>query len=319
MSYDKEQSVAIEACLEAAKLCERIRIKIPEAIEKTDRSPVTLADFGSQAIICHRIRSEFPNDPIVAEENPKELLKPERFESLKQIVDYIKEDNTDVDESKIVNWIGYGNGHVSQRYWTLDPIDGTKGFLRRDQYAIALALVIDGNVKVGVLACPAYGQDGGLIFYAVRGKGAYSQSINSFNTTIPTRIYTAMNNDRNNFRFAESVESSHGDQTKQNEIARRIGIETAPIRMDSQVKYALVASGQAALYLRFPNPHSQTYRENIWDHAAGTIIVEEAGGKVTDMNGEALNFRDNEKMLNNLGVIVSNGTIHERVLEALKT
>jgi len=196
-------------------------------------------------------------------------------------------------------------------------LDGTKGFIRRDQYAIALALIIDGDVKVGILACPAYGNDGGLLFYAIRGKGAYEQSINSFDTTIPTRIYTVTSDDKNNFRFAESVESSHGDQTKQNEIARRIGIETAPIRMDSQVKYGLVASGRAALYLRFPNPHNKNYRENIWDHAAGAIIVEEAGGKVTDMNGKALNFGENEKMLNNIGVIVSNGAIHEQVLEAL--
>ena len=60
------------------------------------------------------------------------------------------------------------------------------------------------------------------------------------------------------------------------------------------------------------------YRENIWDHAAGAIIVEEAGGKVTDMDGKALNFRDNEKMLDNRGVIATNGTIHEQVLQVLK-
>jgi 3'(2'), 5'-bisphosphate nucleotidase len=89
--------------------------------------------------------------------------------------------------------------------------------------------------------------------------------------------------------------------------------------MDSQVKYGLVASGKAAVYLRFPNPHNKDYRENIWDHAAGAIIVEEAGGKVSDMNGKPLNLGDNEKMLNNLGVIVSNGTVHEQVLEALKS
>ncbi|CAF0823477.1 unnamed protein product [Rotaria sordida] len=318
MSYDKELSVALQACLQAARLCERVRSTIPEAIEKVDRSPVTLADFGSQALICHRIHNEFPDDPIVAEENPKELVKPERADSLKQIVNYVKEENNDVDEKKIVEWIEYGNGHVGQRFWTLDPIDGTKGFIRRDQYAIALALIVDGDVKVGVLACPAYGNDGGLMFYAVRGKGAYSQSIKSFGTTIPTRIYVVTNDNINNFRFAESVESSHGDQAKQNEIARRIGIQTSPIRMDSQVKYGLVACGQAALYIRFPNPHNLNYRENIWDHAAGAIIVEEAGGKVTDMNGKILNFRDNEKMLDNRGIIVSNGIIHEQILEALK-
>ncbi len=174
-------------------------------------------------------------------------------------------------------------------------------------------------MKVGVLACPAYGNDGGVLFYATRGTGAYEQSIKSFDTTIPTRIYTVTSDNKKNFRFAESVESSHGDQIKQNDIARRIGIETAPIRMDSQVKYGLVACGQAGLYLRFPNPHNKDYRENIWDHAAGAIIVEEAGGKVSDMNGKSLNFGENEKMLNNLGVIVSNGTVHELVLDALKS
>ncbi len=73
-------------------------------------------------MICSQIHREFPDDPIVAEENPKELLKPERSESLKQIVDYVKEDIKDADEKKIIEWIGYGNGRVSSRFWTLDPI-----------------------------------------------------------------------------------------------------------------------------------------------------------------------------------------------------
>ncbi len=73
-------------------------------------------------MICHQLRSEFPDDSIVAEENPKELLKPERLDSLKQIVDYVKQDYKDVDEKQIIEWIGYGNGHVGQRFWTLDPI-----------------------------------------------------------------------------------------------------------------------------------------------------------------------------------------------------
>ncbi|CAF0813870.1 unnamed protein product [Adineta ricciae] len=318
MSFEKEQTVAIEACLQAAKLCERVRSTIPKAIEKQDQSPVTLADFGSQALICQYIHGAFPDDPIVAEESPKELMKPERAESLKQVVQYVKEENPDVDEKKIIEWIGYGNGHVSDRFWTLDPIDGTKGFIRQDQYAVALALIVGGDVKVGVLACPAYGEEGGLLFYAVRGQGSYTQPIRSFETTIPTRIYITSNADSDKFRFTESVEGAHGDQSKQKMIAQRIGISAEPLRMDSQVKYGAVANGDAVLYLRLPNPGRGDYRENIWDHAAGTIIVEEAGGKVSDMDGKALNFRDNEKMLHNRGVIVSNGIIHEQVLEALK-
>jgi 3'(2'), 5'-bisphosphate nucleotidase len=73
-------------------------------------------------LICSQIRRAFPDDPIVAEENPKELLKPERSESLKQVVDYVKEDNKDADAKKIIEWIGYGTGRVGPRFWTLDPI-----------------------------------------------------------------------------------------------------------------------------------------------------------------------------------------------------
>jgi len=81
----------------------------------------------------------------------------------------------------------------------------------------------------------------------------------------------------------------------------------------------MVANGDACLYLRLPNPHTKNYKECIWDHAAGSIIVEEAGGKVTDMDGKQLNFRDNKKMIENRGIIVSsNETVHEQVLKVLK-
>jgi 3'(2'), 5'-bisphosphate nucleotidase len=87
--------------------------------------------------------------------------------------------------------------------------------------------------------------------------------------------------------------------------------------MDSQAKYGAVAWGQAALYLRLPSPRTPDYRENIWDHAAGTLIVEEAGGRVTDVKGAPLNFGIGTRMEENRGVVVSNGRIHDRVLEEL--
>ena len=81
-----------------------------------------MADFGSQAIICRRIRSEFPDDAIVAEENPKELLQPDRADSRKQVAELVKQSDPDANQENILEWIGYGNGRVAQRYWTLDPI-----------------------------------------------------------------------------------------------------------------------------------------------------------------------------------------------------
>jgi 3'(2'), 5'-bisphosphate nucleotidase len=87
--------------------------------------------------------------------------------------------------------------------------------------------------------------------------------------------------------------------------------------MDSQAKYGAVARGDAALYLRLPSEKYPNYREKIWDHAAGSLIIEEAGGRVTDMNGQLLDFTSDFKMHHNRGVVASNGTIHESVLEAL--
>jgi 3'(2'), 5'-bisphosphate nucleotidase len=88
--------------------------------------------------------------------------------------------------------------------------------------------------------------------------------------------------------------------------------------MDSQAKYGIVARGEATIYLRVPSPSEKDYREKIWDHAAGSIIAEEAGGKVTDVLGRPLDFSCGAKMKKNQGVIVTNGILHDVVLEALR-
>jgi len=89
------------------------------------------------------------------------------------------------------------------------------------------------------------------------------------------------------------------------------------VRVDSQAKYGIVSSGEAALYLRLPSPKYPNYRENIWHHAAGAIVVEEAGGKVTDMYGKPLDFATASKMNDNRGVVVTNGEIHDTVIQAI--
>jgi 3'(2'), 5'-bisphosphate nucleotidase len=86
--------------------------------------------------------------------------------------------------------------------------------------------------------------------------------------------------------------------------------------MDSQAKYAVVARGEAEIYLRLPT--RSDYREKIWDHAAGALIVEEAGGVVTDINGRPLEFNHGRELAANRGVIVTNGRLHHAVIEAVR-
>ena len=73
-------------------------------------------------------------------------------------------------------------------------------------------------------------------------------------------------------------------------IVSRLGLKLAAQKLDGQVKYGIVASGDADLYLRIPNPRTPLYREKIWDHAAGLLLVEEAGGMVTDVDGKEPRF-----------------------------
>ena len=88
--------------------------------------------------------------------------------------------------------------------------------------------------------------------------------------------------------------------------------------MDSQAKYGVVARGEAVFYLRIPSPSEPGYYEKIWDHAAGSIITEEAGGKITDALGKPLDFSCGIRMESNDGIVVTNGILYEAVLGALR-
>jgi 3'(2'), 5'-bisphosphate nucleotidase len=321
VTYARERQVAVEAVTRAAQLCAAVRAEMADTavLLKDDRSPVTVADFGAQAIVCQYVSEMFPRDQIVAEEDAAELRKSEQKVLLDRVTGYVRRVLAHATGPDVCAWIDAGGGTLANRYWTLDPIDGTKGFLRNDQYAIALALVEDGEVKVGALACPALpmqmrgpAAEAGVLFVAVRAEGAYMAPLGGGPPT-PIRVATSGAGQR----FVESVEAAHGNQELQEEIARAAGITQPALRMDSQAKYGAVARGDAALYLRLPAATSAKYREKIWDHAAGSIVVEEAGGRVTDMRGARLDFGTGSKMDANRGVVVSNGALHDAVLAAL--
>ena len=309
----------IDAVIKAMQLCEQVQAEMvpTDTIQKTDRSPVTVADFGSQALICKAIGDAFPDDVIVAEESAQALK--ENASLLERVTGYVNRfcKETPHSAETVCEWIDRGSGEVGPNFWTLDPIDGTKGFLRRDQYAIALAYIVDGTVQLGVLGCPNLpyqlndeDAERGCLFVAIRGEG--------------TRLYTKTGDfieqvhvSEAAHRFAESFESTHGDSEAHGSIANSLGITESPVRMDSQVKYGIVSRGEASLYIRLPNPAYPDYRECIWDHAAGLIVVEEAGGTVTDANGIPLNFLTGKRMHENRGIVATNGKLHQHVLKAL--
>ncbi len=313
--YQSEQQVAIAAVTAAACLCESVRSqKLSFVLKKADMSPVTIADFASQSIICRSLAQAFPNDPIIAEEDAAFLQQPAASAVLEQVCQLIPQ----ATPANVLDWVGQGNGQIASRYWTLDPIDGTKGFLRGDQYAIALALVEQGEVKLGVMACPALSLNQqtppGVLFVAVRGQGTNMMSLQG---TQARPIQVNHSDDIRRLCRIESVESAHSDRAVQLALDRILGWTQPPKSMDSQAKYGMVAKGEADLYLRIPLPHLSACRENIWDHATGAILVEEAGGKVSDLAGKPLDFSVSSQLINNSGIVASNGLVHEAVLAAI--
>jgi 3'(2'), 5'-bisphosphate nucleotidase len=324
LAYATEIEVGIAAVRAASRVCRSVqaRLATAEALEKKDKSPVTVADFASQAIVCEQLMRALPDDAVVGEEGSEELRQVEQQALLAAVVREVGEEVSG-DGAQILDWIDRGGADASgDRYWTLDPIDGTKGFLRGEQYAVALGLLEKGEVVVGILGCPNL-DDGaggrGALFAAVRGGGARvlplwveegtdeanGQPISVSSVTSPSEA-----------RFCESVESAHSNQDQSAQIASGLGITQEPFRIDSQCKYAAIARGDASIYLRMPT--RKDYREKIWDHAAGMLVVEEAGGRVTDVEGNPLDFTKGRTLDSNRGVVATCGPIHDEVIRVVK-
>lgn len=323
--YQNELQTALAAVRKAARVTQAVQKQITDdVLEKKDSSPVTIADYASQAVICHALKNAFPDDPIVGEEDAADLRGGENAGFVDRILEELSAIDVDATADEVCSWIDHGNGKASTRFWTLDPIDGTKGFLRGQQYAISLALIVDGQLTVAALGCPNLPVDPadpsspGSLFFAVRGQGAFLVSIESDETGLDKAVPVSTGNARQwpEARLCESVESGHSSHSRSAQIAASLGITKAPVRLDSQAKYAVVARGEADIYLRLPT--RKAYQEKIWDHAGGALVVQEAGGTVTDVNGKPLDFTHGFELTQNRGVVVSNGPLHDAVVEAVQ-
>ena len=328
---------AIFAIWQAVGVCRRIQAELlPSGVAyKADRSPVTIADYCAQAVICYTLSRAYPGIPVVAEETSGELRRQDRTLLLQQVTRYVQTVLPEATPFQVCDWIELGNAQPAVRFWTLDPIDGTIGFLRGGQYAIALALIEDAHVQLGVLACPnlspfSQAADGvpGVLFVAERGRGAVMAPLATHEADtlclggleprlVP--ITVSQQSDISIAQLVESVEAAHTDHSAHRRLAQALGIRQPMLRMDSQAKYGLVACGRADAYLRLPAPNAPQYQECLWDHAAGALLVEEAGGRVSDIWGASLDFGQGRQLSGNRGVVASNGRLHDLVLDALRT
>lgn len=321
--YALELETALSAVREAGRLCRAVQAQLdPGVLEKRDRSPVTVADFGSQALICRALGEAFPDDPVIGEEDASALREPDNGALLERVLGHVCDLRPDVSPDQICAWIDRGSARdYTSRFWTLDPIDGTKGFLRGQHYAVALALIVDGRIELAALGCPNLGtvfeadRGAGTVLTAIRGHGVQQWPLDGEGD--PVAVTASDLADPAGLRFCESVEAAHSSHDDAARIAAHLGVTAPGVRVDSQVKYGVTARGEADAYLRLPK--SAEYVEKIWDHAAGALVVTEAGGRVTDIDGKDLDFSLGYRLENNRGVIVTNGKLHEAVLDAIRT
>ncbi|XP_031128694.1 PAP-specific phosphatase HAL2-like isoform X2 [Ipomoea triloba] len=242
-------------------------------------------------------------------------------------------------------------GADASRFWALGTVDSTLGSPRGDQYAVALSLIEDGAPVLGVLGCPNYPlkkewlsyhygyqrilsrltsaalsephRDKGCVMYARRGDGnAWMQPLlhgekmfnwpNSSKQIKPSSIDSPVL-----ATFCETVEekakSSHSFTAGLNSS---LGHRNQQLRVYSSMKYAAIARGDAEAFMKFARAGK---KEKVWDHAAGVVIIQEAGGVVTDAGGDPLDF-SNGACIEGLdrGVIACAGPkLHENIIRAV--
>lgn len=338
--YSEELNVAVRVVHMACFLCQKVQKGLAFSISddlvqsKDDDSPVTVADWSVQATVSWMLSENFggENVSIVAEEDVQTLSKSESAGILDKVISTVNEclaeapryglkgPSVALERSQVLEAISRCNssGGPVGRHWVLDPVDGTLGFVRRDQYAVALALVDNGEVVVGVLGCPNYPMkeqfnnqnqqnhtmpdiywtstgkhEEGCVMYTSRGCGrAWMQPLVDTDKkfewpNFAREIRVSSIDDPELATICEPVERANTDHSFTAGLASSVGLRKQPLRVYSMVKYAAIACGNAEIFMKFARAG---YKEKIWDHAAGVLLVEEAGGVVTDAGGRPLDF-----------------------------
>ncbi|WP_064540665.1 3'(2'),5'-bisphosphate nucleotidase CysQ [Buttiauxella ferragutiae] len=212
-----------------------------EATHKSDDSPVTAADIAAHTIILKGLQALTPEIPVLSEEDPQ------TWETRQ-------------------HW---------QRYWLVDPLDGTKEFLKRNgEFTVNIALIENGKAVMGVVFAPVLN----VMYSAAEGKA-----------------WKEENGARNQIHVRDArpplvvISRSHGDDELK-EYLHQLG-EHQTTSIGSSLKFCLVAEGQAQLYPRFGPT-------NIWDTAAGHAVAAAAGAHVHDWQGKSLDYTPRESFLN---------------------
>ncbi|XP_074340757.1 putative 3'(2'),5'-bisphosphate nucleotidase, mitochondrial isoform X3 [Apium graveolens] len=298
----------------------------------------------------------FPSIPLVAEEDSAFLRSNNLANSVLDVVsDKAEFSGKPLSEDDVLEAIDRGGkdafvfGSSPATYWVLDPIDGTKGFLKGSEalYVVGLSLVVEGDVVLGVMGCPNWQEEDsskptieiqeyddiisrlGVVMVAHVGCGTWKKRLNdiSSNTENMAGSWIRCFVDKysiikeasfciSDSQLWESLPLSNSfDATTDIQSVSENQILLLPVCCGSLCKYLMVASGRASVFIL----RSRVDRIiKVWDHAVGIICVQEAGGMVTDWEGSKIDLaadqEDRRALFPSGGVLVTNGNVHDHIL-----
>ncbi|XP_071736199.1 putative 3'(2'),5'-bisphosphate nucleotidase, mitochondrial [Rutidosis leptorrhynchoides] len=355
--YNRELRAAVDAVERACRLCVDVKQSLftsdGRILEKNDQTPVTIADYGVQALISLELGKLFPSIPLVAEEDSAFLRSNDHLVDsvLNVVTDKTSPRDTSLTQADVLEAIDRVGtfGPNPATYWVLDPIDGTRGFVKGSDalYLVGLSLVVEGQIVLGVMGCPNWREDIsnkptflvqeyekdifglGIIMVAHVGCGTWSKGLSNLQNNNDNNWYRSLVDDctlvhKGRFCISESqkwdslpLSSSFGSTTDVDNVGDN-EVLLLPTCCGSLCKYLMVASGRASVFIQ----RARTDRViKVWDHAVGVICVEEAGGKVTDWNGDQLDLAADQFERKALfppgGILVSNSGLHNEILEII--
>ena len=336
--------------------------------EKKDRSPVTSVDFAAQALIIGAIHDEFPEDGFVGEEDATTLrTDPVLTDKVFKLVDSMRSTDDEKLQGKclatpetkeemfdVIDLGGRGQGGREGRFWVLDPIDGTKAYVDGGQYAVSLALIVDGREVLGVLGCPnlsyaktvqassetgdrisvtetSTDEDGmGLMLSAVAGHGAEVRPM------VRGRKWMEIQQGRAVLRGDEKeqpvelkdlhfIDSSTSTASRL-DISKRVADGAGAHKTtqypgtelySSHMRYAALTLGGRE-YVQVRVPTTKPAKAYIWDHAGAQLIYKESRkgrGVVTDLYGKEIDFGAGRILDNNWGVITADESVHSKIVK----
>ena len=277
MAYDHELAVALDAVEQAARAVMEEYARF-QAIANAPADISTDADRLSQDLILKHLHAAFPSDALCAEETT------EAFADVRQ---------------------------TGSRIWIVDPIDGTRGFARKNgEFSIMVALVEQEQIALGVVSEPAKER----LTHAVRGGGCWKRDgapngepgcVSARSEPTPCRVSACPE-----LAGAILVQSHSRNPDKPSPQMKALQPARVVETYSAGIKLAMVARGEADIYLN-------TYAAfHDWDICAGQILVDEAGGRVTGLGGQELHYGLPGAWQRH-GVLASNGKLHNVAAEAL--